>query len=328
MKSGKRVPVQRVEIRKPELDPPAEMEAVARPRLRLALSWRESRAVDRLLLGALALMTLLTVAFHRGIEDWQVLAATNIAVGTLFVLFVSSSRLWSEKNVAFAIRMVGFILMMAYVDTAVEKLQLILYGHWLDASVIGLEKVVFGGQPTLWLQRFTTPGLTEWLMFAYVAYLPLYPATAVLLQVKRGDAAVERLFFTLALTNVVCDFAFILFPVAGPLFHMGGQYTVPLQGYFWTRLGEGMRVGLQFMGGTIPSPHCACTTVMWLMTYRYYRPVFWVLSPLILSLYVSTFYCRYHYLTDSIVGIVVGALAFALAPFLMKRWASPADKAI
>ena len=308
------------------LDSPAELEAVARPRTRLALSWREYRPADKVLLGALAVMTLLTVVFHGKVEGWETLALSNAGIGSLFALFVGLRRFWSERRLGFVIRMTGFILMLAYVDTAVEKLQLIIHGHWLDASVVGLENAVFGGQPTLWLQRFMSPGLTEWLMFAYVAYLPLYPAMAARLKNRGGEEAAEHLYFALGLTNVICDFAFILFPVAGPLFFMGGQYTVPLKGYFWTRLGEGMRESLQFIGGTIPSPHCASTTVMWLMARRYDRRAFWILAPLVLSLYVSTFYCRYHYITDSIVGIGVGVAAFAAASALWRRWAGPANR--
>ncbi len=310
-----------------EFDPPAELEAVARPRPRLALSWKEFRPADKLLLGALAVMTLLTVVFHRKVEGWETLALSNAGIGSLFVLFVGLRRFWSERSLGFVIRMTGFVLMLAYVDSAVEKLQLIIYGHWLDASVVGMEKAVFGGQPTLWLQRFMSPGLTEWLMFAYVAYLPLYPAMAGLLKRRSGEDAAEHFFFALGLTNVICDFAFILYPVAGPLFYMGSQYTVPLKGYFWTKLGEGMRLQLQFIGGTIPSPHCASTTVIWLMARRYDRRAFWVLAPLVLSIYVSTFYCRYHYLTDSIIGIGVGILAYAVASALWKRRAGAADQA-
>jgi membrane-associated phospholipid phosphatase len=59
---------------------------------------------------------------------------------------------------------------------------------------------------------------------------------------------------------------------------------------------------------------------MWIMAYRYHRPSFWVLSPIIVSLYVSTFYCRFHYVTDAVVGVLVAFLALAVVPFLIKMW--------
>jgi len=81
-----------------------------------------------------------------------------------------------------------------------------------------------------------------------------------------------------------------------------------------------MRSNLHYVGGTIPSPHAAAATIMWLMAYRYHRPSFYILTPVVLSLYVSTFYARYHYVTDAVVGIAVAFLALALVPVLIKGW--------
>jgi membrane-associated phospholipid phosphatase len=142
----------------------------------------------------------------------------------------------------------------------------------------------------------------------------------------RGDVAMEDYFFTLGFTNILCDIGFILFPVAGPMATIGEIYTVPLNGYVWTYLGELMRSQLHYIGGTIPSPHCAAATIMWVMAFRYHRPSFYILTPIILSLYVSTFYCRYHYVTDAVIGIAVAFLALALVPILIKWWDKVSDR--
>jgi membrane-associated phospholipid phosphatase len=130
----------------------------------------------------------------------------------------------------------------------------------------------------------------------------------------------EDYFFSLGLTNILCDLGFILFPVAGPMYTVGHFYKVPLEGSFWTPIGEYVRRELQYMGGTIPSPHCAAATIMWAMAFRYHRPTFWFLTPLVLSLYVSTFYGRYHYLSDAIVGIAVAFFAIRVVPNLTRVW--------
>jgi membrane-associated phospholipid phosphatase len=130
----------------------------------------------------------------------------------------------------------------------------------------------------------------------------------------------EDYYFTLGFTNVLCDIGFILFPVASPMYHIKQLYTVPLDGWIWTYLGELMRKYLHFAGGSIPSPHTAAATIMWIMAYRYHRPSFWIMSPIVISLYFSTFYCRYHYVTDAVVGILVAFLAIAVTPILIKMW--------
>ncbi|HTP13978.1 MAG TPA: phosphatase PAP2 family protein, partial [Bacteroidota bacterium] len=287
---------------------------------KLRIGTVELLATDGLILGTLALFCILELLFCWKVEGWWMLILKNVGAGVLYILFNQFSRKATKKFWKFFLRMAAITLAYAYLFGAVDKLQLILWGHWMDSHVLAMEQSVFGVQPTLWLQQFMSPGLTEWMMFSYVFYLPMYPVLCGIIYYLHGDLAMEDYFFTLGFTNILCDLGFILFPVAGPIAAMGSQYTVPLQGYIWTYFGELMRSNVHYVGGTIPSPHAAAATIMWLMAYRYHRTSFWLLAPVVLSLYVSTFYGRYHYVTDAVVGIIVAFLALALAPRLMKVW--------
>jgi hypothetical protein len=59
---------------------------------------------------------------------------------------------------------------------------------------------------------------------------------------------------------------------------------------------------------------------MWILAFRYFRPSFWFLCPVVISLYLSTVYGWYHYVTDAAVEIAVAFLAVAIAPALMALW--------
>jgi membrane-associated phospholipid phosphatase len=277
-------------------------------------------ATDSLILGTIVLITLLTVLFHRRVDGWAVLSLKNLAAGGIYlaVLFLGGGSAKTTRG--FFLRMAGVLFMMIYLNLAVDKLQLIFHGRWLDESVLRMEDAIFRTQPTVWLQRFISKPLTEWLFFSYVFYLVLYPALAVVIFFRKGERAAEDFFFTLGLMNVFCDLGFLAYPVAGPLAYIKSQYTVPLDGSFWASIGEYLRSHWQFVGGTIPSPHCANATAMWLMAYRYHRPVFWILAPVILSLYVSTVYCRYHYITDSVAGVAAAFAVWALASTFRNAW--------
>jgi len=278
------------------------------------------RATDGLVLVTLAFITLLTILFYRRVEGWGLLALKNLGAGVVYLAALYFSERSTKKVRRFFLRMAGVLFVFSYINLAVNKLQLIIYNRWLDESVLSMEKALFGVQPTLWLQQFISRPLTEWLFFSYVFYLILYPALCGLVFFRKGEQAAEDCLFSLGLSNVICDLGFLLYPVAGPLAHMGKQYTVPLDGYVWTYLGEYLRTHWQFVGGTIPSPHCSNATVMWLMAYRYHRSSFWILSPIFLSLYLSTVYCRYHYVTDSVVGVAAALLVWAIAPACKNIW--------
>ena len=277
-------------------------------------------ATDTLILGTLALFSLLAMIYCSQVEHWLLLVLKNMIVGIMYVCVNRFSEKAKNKFWKFFIRMAPIVLAFAYLFGAVDKLQMIVQHQWMDDDVLDFEQYMFGVQPTLWIEDYISKPLTEWLMFSYVIYIPLYPVLCGIIYYKRGELAMEDYFFTLGLTNVLCDIGFILYPVASPMYHLKELYTVPLQGYFFTFLGEFIRSHLHFAGGSIPSPHAAAATIMWIMAYRYHRPSFWILMPIVLSLYISTFYGRYHYVTDAVVGILVATFALLIAPILMKFW--------
>jgi membrane-associated phospholipid phosphatase len=278
------------------------------------------KATDGLILATLAFFSLLALVFYSRVEGWWLLILKNIGVGIIYLLFHHFSRKATQKFLKFFLRVAAVTLTYAYLFGAVDKLQLILHGQWMDDYVLDFEQWLFGLQPTLWIQEFYSKPLTEWMMFSYVIYVPMYPVLCGIIYYLRGELAMEDYFFTLGFTNILCDIGFILFPVASPMYHIKQLYTVPLDGWIWTYLGECMRKYLHFAGGSIPSPHTAAATIMWMMAYRYHRKSFWIMTPVILSLYVSTFYGRYHYVSDAVVGIAVAFLALAVVPVLIKGW--------
>lgn len=292
----------------------------------LTLAGIRVQATDGLIVGTLLLFCLIAVFFHSSVESWLLLILKNVVVVILYAVLVFFTEKMSHKFWRFFLRVATVTLTYAYLFGAVDKLQLVLHGRWLDEYVLDAEQYIFGFQPTLWLEDYTTPALTEWMMFSYVIYVPMYPIVCGIIYYRHGELAMEDYFFTLGLTNVLCDIGFILFPVAGPLPTIGNLYTVPLDGYVWTYLGELMRKYLHYIGGTIPSPHCAAATIMWIMAHRYYRPAFYILTPVVLSLYVSTFYGRYHYLTDAVLGVAVAFVALAIVPWMARLWDLFVDK--
>jgi membrane-associated phospholipid phosphatase len=278
------------------------------------------KATDGLILATLIFFSILALIFHSSVEGWWLLILKNIGVGIVYTIFNRFSEKATKKFAKFFLRVAAVTLTYAYLFGAVDKLQLIIHGRWMDDYVLDFEQWLFNLQPTLWLEDYISKPLTEWMMFSYVIYVPMYPVLCGIIYYLRGELAMEDYFFTLGFTNILCDIGFILFPVASPMYYIKQLYTVPLDGWIWTYLGELMRKYLHFAGGSIPSPHTAAATIMWIMAYRYHRKSFWIMSPIVISLYFSTFYGRYHYITDAIVGIAVAFLAVGLAPILMKTW--------
>ena len=277
-------------------------------------------AADVLVLATSGVFVVLAVIFHRRVDGWPVLVAKDLAAAAAFLAAVLWTRRIRRGWAWFVARTATVSLAYAWLFGAVAGLQLIVHGRWLDGTVLGFEDRLFGVQPTIWLERLIRPWLTEWMMFAYVVYILLYPLVCFVIFRGHGELALEECLLALGLANVACDLGFILFPVAGPAAFMGTAYAVPLDGWVFTAAGEFIRTKLHYVGGSLPSPHAAAATVMWAMSWRYSRRLAWVLAPVVLTLYVATFYCRYHYLTDAVFGIATAVAALAVTPRLMRWW--------
>ncbi|MBN2264364.1 MAG: phosphatase PAP2 family protein, partial [Candidatus Aminicenantes bacterium] len=158
--------------------------------------------------------------------------------------------------------------------------------------------------------------------FVYVFYVVIYPVLGGIIFFKRGEEANEDYLFQLGLVNLVCGWGFILFPVASPMYwdKVRPLLTEPLTAKFFGSVAEWIRANIHQPGGSIPSPHCAVATVMWVMARKYTRRGFLWLAPIMLSLYVSTVYGRFHYVSDMLIGIAVGLLVILAAPAVARAW--------
>jgi len=279
------------------------------------------RLADVFILGALVLYSLLAPLFPSRVRgSWPGIILAN---GLAVFVFLGTSLIAQKtpsRHLRFLLRTLSVQLILLYIYSVSLRLQLILFPQWHDQMVIDLEASLLGVQPTVWIQRFITPWLTEWMMFCYVFYVPVYPILSLLIYRRHGEEQNEDYLFYIGLAIVLCTLGFMMFPVAGPMRAIGDLHTVPLRGYFFTAASEFIRGRIHTPGGTIPSIHCAAATIMWWTAYRYSRPAFFILAPVILSLYVSTVYGCFHYVFDVVVGIAAAFLTMALGPVLIKAW--------
>lgn len=276
---------------------------------------------DVLVLGVLILYSLLAPLYPSRVRgSWLGLILANGLAALIFLGANLAAQKTGSRHLRFLLRTLSVQLTLLYIYSASLRLQLIFFPNWHDQAVVDLEAAVLGVQPTVWIQRFITPWLTEWMMFCYVFYVLVYPILSLLIYRRHGEDQNEDYLFYIGLAIVLCTLGFMMFPVAGPERHIAELYTVPLRGYFFTAVSELIRGRIHTPGGTIPSIHCAAATIMWWSAYRYSRPAFYVLAPVILSLYVSTVYGRFHYVFDVAAGIAVAFLTMALGSVLIKAW--------
>jgi membrane-associated phospholipid phosphatase len=192
-----------------------------------------------------------------------------------------------------------------------------------DGELIALDQRLFGFQASLAIQRFVTPRRTAWMEFSYFFHILNIPIVACFVYLCRPRARYREMMSGLMVVTFFGLLGYILVPAIGPMYTLHDLYTVPLNQPIAI-----FNQQLQFMDfarihrDVFPSMHVAISFLVWLYALRNSRPLFWILSPLILSLWVSTVYLRYHYLIDVVAGLFLAPVSFLFANWLFGRLAN------
>jgi membrane-associated phospholipid phosphatase len=214
-----------------------------------------------------------------------------------------------------------FFILLMYYSLWGDSTQL-LTTQDQDPTLIAVDQKLFGFQASLALQRFISRPLTAWMDAAYFFHVLNIPIVACFIYVKRTRWQFREMMSGLM---VVCFFGllgYLLVPAIGPIYTLRDRYTVPLDQSIpvFNRQVEFMDFA-RIKRDVFPSMHVAISFVVWLYAHRNSRRLFWILSPFILSLWVSTVYLRYHYLIDVVAGLILAPLCYWLSNFLFARFA-------
>ncbi len=279
------------------------------------------RLTDVVLAGTYIVFVLLVLALPSRLENQSALLTQMGIVLAGYVVLNILAQHARRPFGRFLLRTAAVQAMIFFAYRACIDLVHIFVSRWYDPEIVRFEAAVTGGQPTVWFQKFTTPWLTEWMLFCYVFYVAVYPILSLIVFLRHGEDTNEEYLFYVSLVVVLCMAGALALPVAGPSREVSGlSYGVPLRGHFFAGISDLIRTRVHRPGGAFPSMHCGAATVMWWSAWWFSRRTFYVLAPIVLSLYVSTVYGRFHYASDVFAGIAVAFLAMALGNLLIKAW--------
>jgi membrane-associated phospholipid phosphatase len=193
--------------------------------------------------------------------------------------------------------------------------------HDIDAALIRWDYLIFGVHPTVYMERFLVPYLTEFLQVVYTAYyfLPIILGVAV----YRGGnrLSFHHLLFGIVFAIYVSYVGYLVFPAVGPRFSLHHLQVGAVEGVFLTLPIRALLNDLELiMRDAFPSGHTMIPLVTTYYAYKYERRLLYVFVPVTLLIIFSTVYLRYHYAVDVFAGIFLTIPTILLADLLMKRW--------
>lgn len=271
--------------------------------------------VDRVMLAYFAAATLLELVGWPSLPDPGLLLLAHLAGAALLWLAMAhpASRL---------ARIFHHWYPLFYVFACYKEMSILipaLHRPDLDAALAGLDRQVWGANPTVWLERLRSPLLAEGLEIVYSLFVPAVLLPAVLLW-RRGRYDWFRYYaFLIALGFLLSYIGYFLVPARGPRFLLDGLQTYELRGVWlfnWLR-GTLDRIEAAHYD-CFPSGHTEMTILAWWGTRLVSPKLFRGMFVYTMGVIFATVYLRYHYTVDVMAGAIVAGALILTTPRLYR----------
>lgn len=203
----------------------------------------------------------------------------------------------------------------------------LLFDHFFDAQLVAFETALFGIEPTLYIDQFLLhPIFTDIVTFCYICYYPMIPVFAVLVFRARKYDVLADATTAMCLMFFTSYLLFFLFPIEGPRWFQVSQYINPVRGYIFRPLVEFIQHKGAVHGGGMPSSHTGVALVITMYTYRLSKRWGLILTVIVTGLGVGAIWGRYHYVSDIVVGAVIGLLSVFIANKYLRSTIEPSNQ--
>ena len=285
------------------------------------------RASEWYFLSVLSLYTVLALLFFSEIPIVKTILLENILIAIGLISLAALSTYKAESFFSFLhtfyhlpLIYLFFIQVFSFISVLNPK----DYDHMLIAWDFSL----LGVNPTVWLQQYSHPILTEFLQIAYVLFF-FHAFTQTIEHYKKGriedaDFVTRTIVFGFLLSYL----AYFFLPAIGPRFtlHDYSLLNAELPGIWLTEhlrtiidSGDGVRLAdvnpmSQVHRNCMPSGHTMMTLMNMIIAFKLRSSLRWIFFFMGISLIFATIYLRYHYVVDVLFGIVFAFLALWLEP--------------
>ncbi len=294
---------------------------------------------DKVVIAYLAIIALLILTFSYRIESWGWFCALH---AILIAIVLSLARLEHSalRRVAASpprplspspplpiapslrLRVASFVhgwYPVALMFVTYKELTLLIpriHPRDFDATLAAFDYRLFGVNPTVWLERFTWPPLTEILQLTYSTYYFLPIILGAVLWSKGWFDKFRFWVFIVVLGFYLSYLGYIAVPAIGPRFlsSIVAAQTKPLTGVlFFSTIREALDRAEGTTRDCFPSGHAELTLLVLFYARAFHRRVFWWLLPLGTGVIVSTVYLRYHYVIDVVAGALLAVVIVMMA---------------
>ncbi len=185
----------------------------------------------------------------------------------------------------------------------------------LDLELYHLDLTLFGFEPAVVMERWATPGVTDWFALFYVGYFGLLGFFVLpIVFFGKSERLGGELAVVMMLTFGIGQTVYALVPGFGPIHALPEAFHGPLQGGVFFRLMNAIVSGAGAQKDIFPSLHTAVPVALTLLAFRHRRgPImrwaFPVMAFVTVNIVIATMFLRWHYLVDVIAGLCLASFS-------------------
>lgn len=191
----------------------------------------------------------------------------------------------------------------------------------IDEILLKLDYSILGFYPYVYLEKIANPFFTELMQISYCVYYILPFLIGVYLIKNGNKKEFYRALFIVLFCYYLSYVGYMIFPALGPRYSIPHMFHNDLSGLF---LADRIKDFLNSLEGikrdAFPSGHVGISLVVLFLMLKYSRKLFWLSLIPVLFLIVSTIYCRYHYFTDVLGGIILAVVSLSIGNLYYNFW--------
>lgn len=276
------------------------------------------RLVDRIYFAWFVALSAAVLLLHARVPGWPRYLLLHLLLALAIVALVWGSR---RSLVAAFLHDWYPQLIFLVCFTEVARLSQLFLPGWRDAALLTFESRIFAVPPTVWFGEHSSYGLTELMSLGYLSYYPflMIVGGAMYARIQQDPLPFRRVMAASVLAYMICYVAFLIFPTEGPMHTLALLHTRPLPGGVLYETVLFLQKGGGVHGNAFPSAHVAGAVAALGIAWLHRPRLALALTPFTLLLCLGAVYARYHYVSDVVAGILVGALAAIVTCDLPKR---------
>jgi membrane-associated phospholipid phosphatase len=280
--------------------------------------WNACGAFEWVTAGYLVWLNVMLAIFHRNVNHASLYFAIHLGIAAAIGSLAWAASPSSSRALRFVRHWYPLPLYIFFFEE-LQGLVHMVFPVWLDRWLIEFDRGLVGVHPSLWLARFSSPALNDFMQFAYMTYFLYLVILPAILYSERKRIEFWTVMVSTAIAHYSVYVLAVLLPVESPYYSLASLQTRSLAGGGPTALIELIERFGRVHGAAFPSAHVAGSMVAICASWRYRRWLFWVCLPFLVSMCVATVYGRYHYIADVLAGVVVGSFGFLAGDWLMQR---------